>query len=584
MAIESDFLESNRPYVHSTLYFFRADIEGIATNGTISEGLDTTIQNLEKISQQLKNEADTFLMGRSYQDVSKELFFTENTFKGIAMEVVRNPDFMNDILGNAKFDVNNQIFQQFFGNVSDDMMNDLFSSKSFEEITDKIVNRIFQDSKNDRVRIDDNFIFKELFKNAKSERVFATNTENFRKEVRKMLKRISPINYDGIWQAFKRRFLDIAKNKLQYQGINSSTDRFMEDWINDDSTGAIGDFKKAFYTAMEGGKVKLRDPSNIQGWLGEDFKNAIWSSTSMSFNFIQTSEMTEQEIFDKVKNDWGKEIQTMHISSSNAKSHSDWILKNRDGYIVRAQDKNSSTFIQKLKEGQNYPQPIKLQDTIAYLTLKSNLQNYGYNELTGEEWDILDYLVANTVWFSRVEEGGTKVAHREGSTASNYATNLSGVREVINRILAEEIGYFAGIEAKQLDDGLMALGSGGNNTFFVIDNTILFPTYLMINYIIRQLKNESDQLNRIQVTFDSSFTPLYTARALAEEKLRKGQEDNPDWQPQSPYGEGVLNIGKEQGASILNTLKVNRVNLRFDLKTILTSAYNFTSSDIQNLY
>jgi hypothetical protein len=85
-------------------------------------------------------------------------------------------------------------------------------------------------------------------------------------------------------------------------------------------------------------------------------------------------------------------------------------------------------------------------------------------------------LVANVAWFSRFD-----TASSNQKRGVNYTGNLTGVRETINRILAEDIGYFAGIaDVSNLD-------AGENNTFFIIDNTILYPTYLMLDYILRQV-------------------------------------------------------------------------------------------------
>jgi hypothetical protein len=59
------------------------------------------------------------------------------------------------------------------------------------------------------------------------------------------------------------------------------------------------------------------------------------------------------------------------------------------------------------------------------------------------------------------------------------------VREIINHILAREISYFVGNNSG-IDENL--LGQGLNNTFFIIDNVLLYPSYRMLDYIINQLK------------------------------------------------------------------------------------------------
>jgi hypothetical protein len=57
--------------------------------------------------------------------------------------------------------------------------------------------------------------------------------------------------------------------------------------------------------------------------------------------------------------------------------------------------------VQKLTQNAlNFPQIIKLQDTINYNTLKKYLQNYDPKGLSDNDWNVLDYLLTNMLWFS----------------------------------------------------------------------------------------------------------------------------------------------------------------------------------------
>jgi len=57
------------------------------------------------------------------------------------------------------------------------------------------------------------------------------------------------------------------------------------------------------------------------------------------------------------------------------------------------------------------------------------------------------------------------------------------------------VGFDAFTLSKRFDGSFIF--TGGNNTFFVIDNIILYPTYLIIEYIIKQLADYENQYNRL---------------------------------------------------------------------------------------
>lgn len=560
MAIDAQFVQrEHAPYVHSNIYHFNTDVQLIDQSFSAQEKLESIIANLEQMSTQLRSEAESFLGGRDYKEVSSELFDAPNTFRGIALKVVRNPDFGRKMLNAASLDVDSELPSVITDLVEYVGTEVVQQGMSFRAFAEKVVEKVLPE-KGKSVKIE-NSALNALFSNVQSTKVRVVNSPNFKKEVARALKKVAPINVEKIWAIFVASFREYTRG-IEFTKESQSIDDFLE--------ALHGPFIQALQNA------NIRDPANVSGWLGEDFKNALWTTLNsgtgakgtFEFDFINVGSMTERALQTQVLERWGQEIKIAPFGTDTSKSHSDWVLRNSSGKMVRAQDKNSSTFLTMVKtSADSIPQPIKLQDTIKYLSLQDKLRHYTESQLSEEDWTTLDYLMANTVWFSRFSSQGQDTEGIEGSVAQ--------ARDVINRILAEEIGYFTGVA------DIHDLNKGANNTFFVIDNVILYPTYLIIDYIIHQLKKGADQLNRLQVTIDvnsvSFASGMENASAFYKAKLQAATAGFDG----TSYDPGVLDIGSMQGDAILNSLQISRINLRFDIKTILTTAYNF---DTQQLY
>lgn len=571
MAISNQFLEQNRPYIHSDIFNFRLDAaHQLGVGSSTAQNLGNAIDNLEKIRDYLKAEADKFLDGKTYQQVSKELFYPDNYIKE-ALKVIRNPDFINVILSAVQFNGESisQFIKENITQTAKKTLEKIEHSSNFDEATSYLVSYIFNKRSNNSQQDINKKLIKVFNEQLQEERHYFTPSKSFHSDVKKILKKISPIDKDKIWGAF----IDDFKKNLAQGG-----------YAEDIEKNFLTNLKNPFYRALDNA-VSLRDSSNIQGWLGEDFKDALWKAIEtdkgiqLSFKAINVGKKSEADLIKQVREKFGRSIQDMTLTSKSGQSHSDWVLQNKNGFIVRAQDKNSSTFLKRLEDdSDNFIQPIKLHDKIQYLSLKEKLQNYRYNYINKEDQKLLDYLIANTLWFSkRASQSKKKGLQAKGvnkSTGQQYNSKLQGIREIINRILAEDIGFFVGFDAFTLSkrfDGSFIF-TGGNNTFFVIDNIILYPTYLIIEYIIKQLADYENQYNRLQVTFSAEINK----KAKILEKEKDAAKDK-DWKgPQ--YGARVLEVGKEEGFQILSKTYIDRVNLRFDLKKVLTSAYDFGSS------
>ena len=575
MAIPQQFIsESGQPYVHSDIFNFRYemhDFYNIDATSVYMQKLGDIIDQLSEARNNLKTEAETFLNGKSYQQASKELFTDQGSIRNIAMSVARNPDFINELI--RKTTMQKDKLQEYIG----DSLSTGIDTDSITEASAQILQKIFQDDNRKSMSMEE---FEQKIKKSVSDfhgdfiedlkklgRKKITNTQAFKTDLIKVLRGRGLINIDAAWELFKEYFNRyVSTSNITLYKENEKPEDFLKKFENE--------FKQSLHAS------KLGDISNAAGWAGEDFKNALWTAQGLEFQFVNVGDQTEEELQKTVYDLWKVKIPKVPFSTNDGKSHSDWVFRNTNGYMVRAQDKNTSVFLKNLKTGANHVQSLKLQDKIAYLSLRQKILNFDSHSLSQEEWKELDYIIANYIWFTN----HTTTVKAQNKRGIVYDKNLRGIRETINRILSSEILYFSGVA----DISKINLNKGYNNTFFVIDNIVLYPTYLILEYIIKQLLAAKDQLNRIQITFNKiGGLKIENAREFYNEKHDQTGTNgswNKDWKPGDEYGTQVLKVGRDMGADILSKLEVDRINLRFDLQKVLTTAYNINMDEIEKFY
>ena len=93
--------------------------------------------------------------------------------------------------------------------------------------------------------------------------------------------------------------------------------------------------------------------------------------------------------------------------------------------------------------------------------------------------------------------------------------------EVINRIMTKEIGYFLGVAYDNANpEQAVEIVAGGSNIFFVLDNKLLYPTYLLVDTVIRQLMGISAIMAKMHVSFAPISSSL--ASGMEAEKEKEG--------------------------------------------------------------
>lgn len=570
------FVNPGQPYLHSTPRNFRWQVHNRISGSMISgkapeaEDLKLVCDQLEAIANQLRREAETFLApwNNDYKKASQELFGTTRTVTG-------NPyaTRLKAILNSAQFV---EIVRTQYNYVIDEKELSLL----FEENNIRLTKKIIESNPNteERLAAYGKSIVKKIVDESKKgghtgKRVYLGGLENVISfalgEIKQSYFRDSSTLEKRIQQTLKRRYRVINWTKV----FDELSAIFLSYFPNDENAkNFIQSFKPLFFAQTR--KAKAADKSNISSFVSENLQASIINTEQLDITVYDLGDLNEDKIMEFVAN---LNLSVNNISkmdyrgNSATQSGSDWILVNSNGMAVRAQVKNSLPLAEEFeKEAKiNSPaQTIKIQEGIKYLTLQENMKKYSRGEgLTEEDWAFLDYLIANILWM----RAGKNVTQDKGD---NYKSGVSGIQELIDRLLAKEVGYFLGVTLELGNSSIQAVNAviGASNVFFVIDNLVLYPTYLLIENIIKQLKSVQDTLAKLHITLGENYEAKIKPDELKEKK-QKIQNQIP-WTRGTPYSTEMLNLGREYGKNIIESLTISRVNMNININQILHEVYS----------
>lgn len=575
----SQFISSKGPYIHEKAYHFRKDVSdqlvGTDTNKTISNLLEASARLSSMIST-LRSEALAFLQpwGGDYKAASKDIFGNNSGEASVQykhalneiinsswfIETVRRRKSKNNTLDEKNVQEALNILQGFGLAYS---ANEL-QGKTLEDMLQLIVSSIHVENGKKQIRLEGNNLKKgmERLLGKELEQKYYRNLDSLKKQISQALaKHFKPkINWEGVFREVKDRFMSECVGNKQ-----------AEDFINKLRT----DFIKA------GESLKTTQYANIAGFISENLQPVITNNDSSTSILIHvTGDVDEATLIEEARRfalqasgHFGLKVSSGQISKmghrniDKQQSGTDWLITNQNGKMVRAQVKNSTQIAEELRRAEvSHPQPIHLQSEIKYTTLKQNLQNYSAGTIGGlssEDWLLVDYLIANMLW---IRAGGAVTKDKGG----DYSSGVSGIQELINQLLTKEVGYFLGISLAPEDKvGAVNAVMGGSNVFFVLDNLLLYPTWMIIESIQKQLVKIGQTLAKIYVRVSSSYIPSRKEYNSAKQEAK--EKDGP-WAQGEPYGANVLRVGQNYGALILESAKAN-VNLNININQIINEVY-----------
>lgn len=568
------------PYVHSRIYNFHRTMSGSdldpSTQGR--EEFSQRIEHLKKMKDVLEQEANSFLGGKTWQEFSQDILNNPNTFRGIAMEILRRKDmlevFSYGSKGYSKKDLQkilNKKRDSIGKELIDSIQADYFSASELDQIIESflgkkqiinltlsqqrsIVEDLFTDSKKAELKVNEIMRKKLTSDKGKIKDIILTN---LKKEMKATQRKD---NWSQAFKYFRQEFLTIVGQR----NITYKDDFTPEDYLQE-----VEKALKVHY------KTKISTVQKASGSLGEEWLSVIVNMDSKNYGFQVVGDLTEEGLMsDKILSEGLTKMKTHHGASKF--SQTDLILTNLStGKRVRVQAKNAIKILNEILPSledteAGIPQIIRIQDTTSLMDLVNKLMSSQTCHLTEQDVDNLKYLLANEVWFHKFGSIGDE----KGRQKTDVNGGLQHAMNMVNQIFSKEISNFIGIT---LSDGLETVTTG-SNIFYIFANTVIVPTYLLLEGLIEQFEFARDSLFSIRTTLSTTGIKFgkVNQKTFYEGKQETARQHGTHLIPNKRYEDSwLVEYGSSVGGNIVNSLKIERINLNVDLKTLLTSVYNF---------
>ena len=542
----------NRPYVHSNVNNFMGDVSIGLTNTILAEtDINNSITVLEHIRDQLKLEADKFLMGMGVDTANAELLRLSNTYGGIAANIIQRRDIISSlVVSNSKGYINKIDFEKILNKKGDNLSNQILNiigplenQVSVEQLAKIIAGAMGNaDCTITEAGTKVNNFFN--FDSSLSDRIAEKYTDKMFKTLRSSKGKIVEIIKDLLLAS------DISK-KYDETNIIHSVDKFMSAFkeIFLEEAKKIVDFYPADFTptdyieALRGELTQaltkdITEIRNAVGIVNEDILAAVYKADrTVTITLTATGTKTEDEIINQFPN-----LNKMNTHHENTKqSQSDMVIENKEGMAVRAQSKTSLR--EYTLKGSNELRILNhLQRSANIYNLLTSINATGFFPINNI--DNICYAIANSLWFNtHVSVSGIRTAgHFDYKTASVGANLLSEVIDALNVALAQQIPSFMGISVDRTVDQIQADAKGSN--IFYIENGYLVPTYIELDEIIQDLKNYVKELTNttrvVRFTIERQGVSWAYPNATSF-WLAKNDHDTYDSTPGYEQGEVAIN-------------------------------------------
>lgn len=504
------------PYIHSNVDHFNANIAFNATDAIVDiSEIKRTIQSLNKIYNDLKEEAEKFLMGMGLNEVNADILRISDTYAGLAADIIQDPEVIKSLVVNFNInveDIKKQVFKE--GNSNEKAIQEQILKEigSAEQISigrlARIVAKSFTIGSGSQgilkvtetgTRIGHFFEFdpsleKEIIE-AANEGVYkrlrtSTSESGIIKRIRDLLKKSSLVNanvgnsIDNFMSTFSKVFYDRAKTEIKIYPIDLTPEQYikqLEKELRKDLTKDIIDIR------------------NAAGLINENILADVYkadTSTTVKISFTPVGTMTEKDIIKQFPS--LHEMKSHHLESKQ--SQSDMILKNQKGMIVRAQSKTSISGY-KIEDKETEKMLNYLQRSVKVYDLLQNLNKVSAFHIGNI--DEICYVMANALWFnthisvSGIRDAGHFTFKRKGVYGGNAHPEIfREVADALNAELARQIPSFLGVSVERTIDEITADVKASN--IFYIENGRLVPTYLQLQEVINDLQEYVDSLNQIK--------------------------------------------------------------------------------------
>lgn len=557
------------PYIHT----YSEDYQEVSFNSFNQQQFEKTIEALTQVANSLKGATDAFLGGKSWRELSDELFTQENTFRRIAREILVEREMLQSLTPrfNAKQIATDR-------GLSQEIVDSLSSADTLNQFAKSIVQSVFADGLQGKnlmeqvsglataLKIDSADIAKALPEGARG---FRSQKGNILQVTKKIIGQHlidgMPSSVDASFTYFSRRFREKIKTENIVISQNGGED-------------AVELYLKTVYkllkNAMKNRQTKvLSDSNTAKGILGEEFNMAVTNPElkGKGIQFSVIGDQTENEVREQYQNLFNQtnEVIPNLIKDPTKQSYSDLYLI-INGRRARVQAKNAWDSLQKIiQDEDNIPTSMAVLTDQKYLSFIEKLKNSPttIGELDDQDLKELSYAIGNAIWFSK----RTDYSKEKGSYP-----NMSTVRAYAEQILSVGMSNYLGVVVDKKNN--FKLFSDYSNLFFVVSNVIMIPTYEILYDIIEGLRQRQNSIAKLRIKFQNfGGENLTDARTFRKDKLEAIKNSSGFQKGKKAYEyPEVFKIGQQEGERIMSNLTIEKVNVNLDLSQILkTTSYLF---------
>lgn len=580
----SNFISLESPYVHSHSENFQA-ISSFNQSSVINERkVEESIKALRKISNDLQSATNSFLEGKPWQQLSKEIFNQPNTFRDVARRVIINPEMLDALVPTVKKEniIQNRNFtDQVTNAISKDgdtlsalsrkivegCLANYFSTSNKKRTLEEQIEGIAEALKTEKDQV------KKAFEDTKVKKSLRSKNGKVLKVVKNVIASTYVQNLENSTARALKTFEKLFREELKKEDIIITSNG------GEDSVKAyLNRVNLLFEEEMKKRKTEiLSDKNTAKGILGEEFNMAIVNADiGFGYEFqvigLQTENEVRERYFEEISN-IPNDIPNL-VKDPTKEGYSDLYLINPSGKRVRVQSKNTWEALQVHMNDQDKEfvtagmEVLKDQPYIKFV--KTLQQSRTSLPLSDAELGLLSYYIANAIWFKN---------HKDQSvTNSSSVPDMSTAVSLTESILTKGLSNYLGVIFDKEHD--YKVFSEFSNLFFIVGNIGLIPTYVIVDEIIKGLEVIYKKSTEIKFHFGNTvkIKGLKDSGTFWKEKddtiknnnlprLKSGFFD---------YDDRIVQIGQKQGEAIIGGLTVKRVNLNISLIDLLkTTSYVF---------
>lgn len=607
----SNLINGGSPYVHSTIYNFHAGMESGLLDIRTEEGqayLDKAKARLIAVAEKLEKLEKELLGGLSPEEFSRKVLHDRTSFPGLLMEILREketreaffevPELKSGDIDKLLMDkkVDKQIQQIIKKNKDAGLLRSEFAAivkKSLTKVRGK-KGASPGESFFDIGSLSDQAAYLESTLGPQM-------SETFLNMIRGPLKSESG-RINEVIDEFFFKMSEKANSPKMEKGFRHLRKRVEEERKKRNFVEAsdvpIEELLKNFEAYLKDalGKDYLNSRQKVAGFFGEHAIAAtgVFQNTGIIVDVTVTGNMTEEQLREKLWLDQGEVLETMPEFKTHHQldkfTQTDLILTNQNGKTFGVQSKNYMEALFKTKAsmatgGGGIPAIMQIQGETKVMNFFSQFNETGWNPFTESDIENLAYFMANTLWFNLV---GT---FARGKNMTNFETryrrrqygNTAGLEQKeqglqyavaqIDRILTNALANYLGVVVAETVEGQIDIVESFSNSFYLVSNTALVPISAILRNIAEALGEVTGNLFKVEATLKNSSAAGWAYKDVFGFHLAKAEATGGLDSSRGYTDLPLLQVGYQQGESIMNTATIERINLRGSLYGLLGSAY-----------